>query len=163
MTDYPNSLSSPSTKKFYFPPLLQFFVYFIVGYILTRVFPALSFNEKVLLWLSVPMIGIGILLLILAVRIFVKADTTINPIEASKASSLVTWGLYRFTRNPMYLGLLITIIGGSLALQNLAALCGPVLFFISMTILQIKPEEHVLKSKFGKTYIDYCKQTRRWL
>ncbi len=163
MTDYPNSLSNPSTKKLYFPPLLQFFVYFIVGYILTRVFLALSFNEKALLWLSVPMIGIGILLLILAVRIFVKADTTINPIKASKASSLVTWGLYRFTRNPMYLGLLLTMIGGSLTLQNLAAFCGPVLFFISMTILQIKPEEHALKSKFGKTYIDYCQQTRRWL
>lgn len=150
-------------NRLYFPPLVQFVLYGLAGYIFAANAPALAYKSAALQWASIPAVAAGVLVLLLAVRSFGKANTTVNPIEPEKAEQLVTTGLYRFTRNPMYLGMLLVLLGGALALQNIAAFGGPILFAVSITLLQIIPEERVLEQKFGSAFTAYRQQTRRWL
>lgn len=149
--------------KLYFPPLAQFAVFAAFGFFVSRLLPQLHIDFGGLFWVAIPLFLAGALILLAAVRSFGKAETTVNPIEPGRAESLVTNGLYRWTRNPMYLGMLLVMLGGMLVLQNAASFLGPILFVTSMTVLQIKPEERVLKQKFGEAYAQYAEQTRRWL
>lgn len=105
----------------------------------------------------------GVLITVKAVGIFSNNQTTINPIEPEKVSALVTDGLYRYSRNPMYSGLLLVVIGFAIFLQNLSSILGVVLFIFTMTQFQIKPEERVMSDKFGQNYKDYKARVRRWL
>jgi protein-S-isoprenylcysteine O-methyltransferase Ste14 len=94
---------------------------------------------------------------------FRRAKTTINPTKASAASSLVSNSVYRFTRNPMYLGLLLTLLAWAAFLSNpLAVLWVPVFVFYTNRF-QITPEERVLSSLFGAEYAAYRNRVRRWL
>ena len=94
---------------------------------------------------------------------FRRARTTINPLRPANASILVTAGVYRFTRNPMYLGLLLVLVAWAVRLSSLSALAGPLFFVLYIHRFQIAPEEKVLAAKFGKDYSDYAAQVRRWL
>lgn len=94
---------------------------------------------------------------------FKRARTTINPLKPQNASSLVTSGVYRFTRNPMYLGLLLVVLGWAAFLCSAVALVGPILFVAYISRFQIAPEERVLSAKFGTAYADYLARVRRWL
>lgn len=162
MSNEPPTSPVQESGKLYFPPLLQFLIYGLFGYALARVFPAMSYESAILYWASIPLAVLGLLVLLAAVRSFGRTGTTINPIEPDKADQLVMTGLYRFTRNPMYLGMLLVLVAGTLFLQNAAALGGAILYMASMTFLQIMPEERVLEQKFGEAFSTYRKQTRRW-
>lgn len=94
---------------------------------------------------------------------FRRAKTTVNPMNPSAASSLVTGGVYRFTRNPMYLGLSITLLGWTVFLSNPLALLAVPLFVLYVNRFQIVPEERVLPSLFGADYAAYKEKVRRWL
>jgi protein-S-isoprenylcysteine O-methyltransferase Ste14 len=94
---------------------------------------------------------------------FRRAKTTMNPIKASAASSLVTSGVYRYTRNPMYLGLSVTLMAWAVFLSNLLALVAVPLFVLYISRFQINPEERVLSSLFGADYAAYKEKVRRWL
>ena len=94
---------------------------------------------------------------------FRRARTTINPIKPSAASSLVTSGVYRYTRNPMYLGLSVTLMAWAVFLSNLMALLAVPLFVLYISRFQINPEERVLSSLFGAEYAAYKEKVRRWL
>jgi len=94
---------------------------------------------------------------------FRRAKTTVNPMKPQKASSLVTSGIYRFTRNPMYLGLLLVVVAWAAFLSSAWALAGPVAFVLYIGRFQITPEERVLSTKFGAAYSNYKSQVRRWL
>ena len=94
---------------------------------------------------------------------FKRASTTINPLRPTNASSLVTSGIYRYTRNPMYLGLLLVLVGWAVHLSSVLALPGPLVFVFYIRRFQIEPEERVLAAKFGQSYSDYTSQVRRWL
>ena len=94
---------------------------------------------------------------------FIKASTTIHPHKPEHTRHLVTTGLYRFTRNPMYLGLLMGLLGFVSGLANPLALLGPVFFVVYITRFQIKPEERILSKKFGVTYKNYLQKVRRWI
>lgn len=94
---------------------------------------------------------------------FRKVKTTVNPKKPHATSSLVTSGIYKFTRNPMYVGLLIVITGWAAFLCSLWALVGPVVFAMYITRFQIKPEERALEDLFGDDYTDYKSRVRRWL
>lgn len=163
MTKISHSKPAKVPRKLYFPPFLQFLSYGIASYVLTANTPALAYQSTILFWLSIPLTLTGLLVLLISVRSFAKAGTTVNPIEPGKVGRLVTTGLYRFTRNPMYLGMLLVLLGAALNLQNIAALSGPFFFLISITLLQIIPEERVLEQNFGSAFAAYRQQTRRWL
>ena len=94
---------------------------------------------------------------------FHRARTTVNPLSPAKASALVTGGVYRITRNPMYLGMGLVLVGWAVWLGNAAALLGLPLFVVLLDTLQIKPEERVLRQRFGEAYARYAARVRRWV
>lgn len=97
-----------------------------------------------------------------SVAAFFRAKTTVNPLAPARAEKLVVEGLYRFSRNPMYLGMALILAGVFLWFGEgvNAALLG--LFVVAITELQIKPEEKALEEKFGDDYRAYRKRVRRW-
>tara|TARA_B110000438_G_C15639786_1_gene574778 strand:- start:87 stop:557 length:471 start_codon:yes stop_codon:yes gene_type:complete len=105
----------------------------------------------------------GILLALAGVKEFKQQQTTVNPLDPSKSSSLVTSGIYQFSRNPMYLGMLLGLLGWADLLDVIWAYSGAMAFFIYISLFQIKPEEDVMQQKFGEDFIQYCMKVRRWL
>jgi protein-S-isoprenylcysteine O-methyltransferase Ste14 len=94
---------------------------------------------------------------------FRRAKTTIDPLKPQAASSLVTAGIFRYTRNPMYLGLLFLLVAWAVLLSSPFALLGPVAFVTYISRFQIVPEERVLATLFGAEYAAYQSEVRRWL
>lgn len=92
-----------------------------------------------------------------------RARTTINPLVPSRATQLVTGGVFRFSRNPIYLSLLWLLLAYAIRLDSAAVWLGPVLFVLYVSRFQILPEERALQAKFGEAYAAYRKRTRRWL
>ena len=107
--------------------------------------------------------SIGGVFAITGVAGFRRAQTTLNPTKPQTTSSLVTAGIYQYTRNPMYVGLLFVIVGWAAFLSSLWALLGPLAFALYITRFQILPEERVLTSLFGAEYAAYQSRVRRWL
>ena len=111
-------------------------------------------------WLvSVP----GGLLALWAAATFRRAHTTLNPFAPSKASRLVTRGPYQITRNPMYLGLLLALIGWSGWLGSWSGFLVLPLFVAVVTYQQILPEEEALAGMFGEEYTRYMQTVNRWI
>jgi len=94
---------------------------------------------------------------------FRRAKTTMSPIKPGAASVLVTGGVFRFTRNPMYLSLLLYLLAWALYLSNWLALLFLPLFVLYINRFQIAPEERTLSSLFGPEYAAYTARVRRWL
>ena len=94
---------------------------------------------------------------------FRRAKTTLNPLRPEAASTLVTGRVYRITRNPMYVGLLLGLVAWAVGLSSLEALVGPVAFMLYINRFQIGPEEKALSAKFGGDYAAYTAKVRRWL
>lgn len=106
---------------------------------------------------------IGVFCSAAGLREFSKASTTTNPLRPEEASTLVTTGIYKSTRNPMYVGLLLILSGWAVWLSSLSNVLLLIVFLLVMTELQIKPEEKALRALFGQEYDDYRRQVRRWL
>lgn len=98
-----------------------------------------------------------------AILDFRRKRTTVHPHYPEKASAIVDDGIYRYTRNPMYLGLAVFLLAWSVRLGNLASLAGLPLFIAYMTRFQVKPEERALLTKFGDPYRAYMAAVRRWI
>jgi protein-S-isoprenylcysteine O-methyltransferase Ste14 len=94
---------------------------------------------------------------------FHRRSTTLNPLRPDTASTLVTSGAYRLSRNPMYAGILLCLCAWACYLGNRYALLGPVIFVLYMSRFQIRPEERALQQRFGQEYDAYCRLVRRWL
>lgn len=106
---------------------------------------------------------IGVLIGFAGMASFVRAKTTMNPIKPSTTSSLVTDGVFRFTRNPMYLSLVLYLIAWAVFLSNWLALLLVPVFVLYIDQFQIKPEERALSALFGSEYDAYKAKVRRWL
>ena len=113
--------------------------------------------------LVVGLAALGLTAMIAGVVEFRRANTTVNPHVPNNSAHVVTSGIYRITRNPMYLGMLLVLIAWTVHVSNVTALVFPVLFVLYITRLQIRPEERVLAAKFGEPYRAYLKAVRRWL
>jgi protein-S-isoprenylcysteine O-methyltransferase Ste14 len=94
---------------------------------------------------------------------FARARTTVNPLQPDAASSLVSGGVYRWTRNPMYLGMALVLLAWAIYLSSIAALAVLPLFIVFITRFQIAPEERALEARFGVQFERYRKAVRRWL
>ena len=94
---------------------------------------------------------------------FRLARTTINPMKPETTTSLVSSGIYRLTRNPMYVGLLFVLVAWAVFLSSAWALLGPLAFVLYINRFQIVPEERVLSAMFGTEYSAYKSTVRRWL
>jgi protein-S-isoprenylcysteine O-methyltransferase Ste14 len=125
--------------------------------------PQFLWPEMVVLLLSLLCFAVGLALEVPAVFAFWRQKTTVNPLNIEAAKHLVVSGAYRFTRNPMYLGMCFLLIGWAIGQHNILAFAGPVLFVLYITLFQILPEERVLADIFGKHYLDYKNKVRRWI
>ncbi|MDX5362993.1 MAG: isoprenylcysteine carboxylmethyltransferase family protein [Pseudazoarcus pumilus] len=114
-------------------------------------------------WAVGTLAALGLVLMLLAVWAMLRARTTVNPLRPERASSLVTGGVFACSRNPIYLGDLLWLLAWGLWLGNAAALPLVALFFVWITIVQIRAEEIALRAHFGGAFEDYCRRVRRWL
>ena len=94
---------------------------------------------------------------------FRRAYTTVNPHRPETTTTLVTSGVYAWTRNPMYLGLWVLLLGWAIKLGSLSPFAGPLLFPPLIQRVQIRPEEHALRMRFGEDFAQYCHRVNRWL
>lgn len=139
--------------------------------IVTIVFLFVIFFTKDLFRLSLTLpsslgfiiILVGLMIIFIAARQFKAVNTTINPIKPEKASVLVNKGIFSYSRNPMYLGMLLIIIGFSIIHNLLAIIVIMPIWIIYMTYFQIIPEEEAMEILFEEDFVNYCKKTRRWI
>jgi protein-S-isoprenylcysteine O-methyltransferase Ste14 len=94
---------------------------------------------------------------------FRKHATTISPLSPNKSALVVSSGIYRITRNPMYLGLAIVLVGVTIAVGSPMGLLMVIVFVLYITRFQIKPEERILEAKFGEAFVDYKAKVKRWI
>ena len=116
-------------------------------------------NNRISLFLLI----LGLVVFISAVQSFRRHKTTVNPLEPRQASSLVTSGIFKFSRNPMYLGMLIILLSISFKFNLIGGMVTSLFFYIYITKFQILPEEAAMNDLFGDEFIDYSKKTRRWI
>ena len=112
---------------------------------------------------SIIILLIGVFILIVPVSRFIKSKTTVNPIKFKKVNKLITSGIYKYSRNPMYLGFLMIVISTSIYYLNIFSIITPILFYFWINRFQIKREEIFLTKKFGQKYISYKSKTRKWI
>jgi len=105
----------------------------------------------------------GLLLALRGVIDFRRAQTTVDPRHPEQSARLVTTGVYRWTRNPMYLGFVAALAGLAIALQSVAGLAIASLAAVYLQRFQIHPEERILQRRFGDAFNVYLGQVRRWL
>lgn len=143
------------------PPPLVMLIVALIMFLLAIVIP---------LNIELPLRLIGVTLFVLAgsgvalagVISFYLNKTTVNPLQPNKASTLVIAGIYKISRNPMYLGMFLALCAWTIYLANPVTLAGLPIFILYMNQYQIKPEERALQAKFGDEYQAYMQQVRRW-
>ncbi|MBF0377275.1 MAG: isoprenylcysteine carboxylmethyltransferase family protein [Desulfamplus sp.] len=145
------------------PPVLLTFLFSFLIWIISMVTNDMNMNKWVLYLLSLFFFIGGSLFSIAGVIGFRNAKTTVNPLKPDNASSLVDTGIYRISRNPMYVGLFLLLISLALFLSNLYAFIAALFFILYMNKFQIAPEERALEKIFGTNYIDYKNRVRRWI
>ena len=143
------------------PPAVVWLVCALIMKSIAYVLPFVALPHLPIVAIVMALIGIGAG--IAGVWIFYKARTTINPLEPSQATHFVSEGIYKLSRNPMYVGLACCLVSWAIWLSYLLPWLGVVLFIAYMTRFQIIPEERVLRQKFGDEYQNYCLRVRRWL
>ena len=151
------------TLELKIPPLGLVIVAALLMWLGAVYFPTLNFRypfQSVVAWV----IGLsGALACALGVIEFRRAKTTVDPTKPDSASSLVRTGLYRRTRNPMYVGFLLILTGWAVTLANLTSFLILPAFVVYVNRFQIKPEERALASIFGDDFKAYCAEARRWI
>jgi len=125
--------------------------------------PEWTVSNATFKYAAIVLVIVGLLIELLSVFRFFRAKTTINPLKPDRSKKLVTTGLYRYSRNPMYVGMLAMLFGFGLWLGHPLALLMLIFFVWYITTFQIKPEEHILLEKFGKDYQAYQLRVRRWI
>nr|CAA6810503.1 MAG: Isoprenylcysteine carboxyl methyltransferase [uncultured Thiotrichaceae bacterium] len=130
---------------------------------LDKSLPVMVWLDSSLNQIGLVIIAIAVLLDLWSLGLFFRSKTTPNPMKPSGTSTLVFDGMYKITRNPMYLGMLIALAGWWIYLGSLSPLLMLPVFVWVLTIQQIIPEETVLEDKFGQEYLDYKRRVRRWI
>jgi len=144
------------------PPPIVCLIVAIAMWVTASSSPAIDIGHTLRLALAISFGVFGLVMALLGFRAFGEAKTTINPVMIETASSLVTTGVYRYTRNPMYIGLASLLVAWAIYLAAPLTLLGPVAFVLFITRFQIIPEERALRRIFGEPYDDYCARVRRW-
>lgn len=145
------------------PPVAQVLVAGAAMYGVSKTLPALQFSIHSKKWLASGLVMTGVGIAIMGVTEFNKAQTTVNPHTPDKATSLVTSGIYQYTRNPMYLGLTLVLLAWALYLAHMLTFIFILIFVLYMTRFQIEPEEQMMMKKFGAVYQAYKNKVRRWV
>jgi len=145
------------------PPVVVVVIVSAVMYVVARTMPAFELAVPARLAWCIALIAAGVTLTAAGVTAFRTHKTTVNPHTPGAASTVVRTGVYRYSRNPMYLGLLLLLTAFAVYLSNFLAVLGVPAFVLYLNRFQITPEERVLAGKFGEDYLMYLAQVRRWI
>lgn len=145
------------------PPVALFLLMVLLMYWLKDVVPEMKITVPFVEFVTAGLVLIAGFVGIAGVYEFRKAKTTVNPVKPETASLVVDTGVFAYTRNPMYVALLLVIIAIGLWWQHLSVILCGALFVAYMNRYQIKPEERALERLFGEDYLDYKNQVRRWI
>lgn len=149
--------------KLIIPPPAYMLIFALLMWLLDRYFPIVELFQLPWNKLGFLIMACALFLDVSSLLLFFKRHTTPNPFTPEKAKTLVTTGTYHYTRNPMYVGLLILLTGWAVYLGSLIPFFLLPLFVVVLTIQQIIPEEKILEEKFGQEYLDYKSTVRRWI
>ena len=146
------------------PPLALTFLAGLAMWVIAKVFPRLTFDLPFAAALAGVIATAGLVVCVLGVLPFRHARTTLDPTRPERASTLVTTGIFSVTRNPMYLGMLLVLVGWGICLANPAGLLlAPPAFVLYLDRFQIVPEERALAAAFAAEYAEYAGRVRRWI
>lgn len=152
-----------STLDLKIPPPVIALSCMALAWLLARLTPGLTYLLPARIPVAVILVLAGVSLTFSGLFAFRRANTTLNPHTPEKSTSMVRSGPYRFTRNPMYLGLACVLLGVCTYLANPLTLVAVAAFIAYLTAFQIMPEERLLLEKFGAPYAQYTSSVRRWL
>lgn len=144
------------------PPALVFLFFGLVMYLVANFLPFGFFDFFGRSILFKVFLVLAFVVLLVALFQFYRAKTTIDPTKPVNTSKLVTSGVYKFSRNPMYLAMLLWLLALGIALGNAFNTLVAAGFVGYMNRFQIVPEERMLLEKFGREFKEYCTLTRRW-
>ena len=142
------------------PPILALIMIAII-YLSSFIVETFTFSYQTVLSVLVAVFGLGCG--VPSFRLFAKNKTTISPFNPSETTALVTAGMYRYSRNPMYLGLVLLTIAATIFFGTWLGIVIVVAFIFLLNLLQIIPEEEALLDIFGEEYVEYKKKARRWI
>lgn len=151
------------TLELKIPPPVVALLVAIAMWLAASASSSLAFKLPARLAIALAVAALGVAISAAGTVSFWRAKTTVNPTRPDAASSLVVTGIYRLTRNPMYLGLLLVLAGWAIYLSNAVTFVGPLLFLLYINRFQIVPEERALAARFGLAFDDYRRRTRRWI
>ena len=142
------------------PPIVTFICGITIYYSKSFFNQFLSYSNN---RISIFFLILGLFIFISAVRSFRKQKTTVNPLAPKQASSLVVSGIFEYSRNPMYLGMLIVLLSISFKFNLVGGIVISLFFYLFITKFQIIPEEEAMNELFGDEFIEYSNRTRRWI
>ncbi len=145
------------------PPVGLGFITATLMWIAASTLPAFAFVIPARSLLAAAAVLIGATISFLGAASFRRARTTVNPMKPESASALVESGLYKVTRNPMYLGFFVVLVGWAIFLSNLLSFLVLPGFVLYLNRFQIEPEEKALAATFGSSFDSYKTRVRRWL
>lgn len=144
------------------PPVVVFLLFGLAMYLLSMLLPFGFFDFFGRLLMAKILVGVSVAVALVSLVQFFVQKTTVDPRKPDKAAVLVTKGIYKFSRNPMYFALLVLLLALGLVLGNAFNTLIAAGFVGYMNRFQIIPEERMLLVKFGKEYKEYLLRTRRW-
>jgi len=147
-------------KRKVVPPVYLFLALALM-WLLQRFFPVHQYIHTPVVYAGIIPVFFGITMAAISADMFVKADTGLEPFD--DATTLVTGGFYRITRNPMYLGMFLMLFGVAFLLGSVSAFLPLVLFVLVIQYNFVLGEERFLEAAFGQRYLDYKSAVRRWI
>lgn len=147
-------------KRIIYPPIWLVFG-LVAVFALNEFLPGPRFTSEAGQAVGAVFIITGLILLVFAGRLFKRAGTDLVPFK--NVTTLVTSGIYRYTRNPMYLGMLCVLLGCAITVGASMALVIPPLFAAVIEWRFIRPEEAMLRGIFPEQFAAYCERVRRWI
>ena len=147
--------------KYKLLPSVYFYSLLIIFFILHAIIPIIQVVNAPHRYVGIGVIILGAIINLMGNQSFYRAGVLESSVEVQ--SELVTTGFYRFSRNPMYLGGIIILLGESILLGSIITFAAPVLFFLAVSMIVIPKEEKDLETKFGEEYLKYKKTVRRWV
>ena len=142
------------------PPMVAFLL-MIKAIILHTLIPQPHLISKPYSYSGILLILAGLSLGAWALILFEKKKTTHKPHE--KPSALVTQGIFKMSRNPIYLGMFLILLGCAILLGTLTSFLAPIIFIFAISKYFVEKEEIILEKTFGIHYKRYKKSTRRWI
>ena len=148
-------------KKRRIVPPAYLFIALLLMWLFQRYFPVHQYIHTPVAYAGVIPVLFGIAMAAISAGMFLKADTGLEPFD--EATTLVTGGFFRYTRNPMYMGMFLMLFGVAFLLGSLSALLPLMLFVLIIRYNFVAGEERFLEAAFGQQYLDYKSEVRRWI